>query len=111
MLAFQEMYQTEYADNAVSYTVNVPMQKHQQEAVLKDAYAQTPAPTPDYVQTVGDTLLAALPKLKGTTLMVNGSRPQAPYEKITKVEYDLAQFTLTSDGVDEDCATGACPVK
>jgi ribonucleoside-triphosphate reductase (thioredoxin) len=91
MLAFQAMYQQEYADNAVSYTVNVPPGLNQND--------------------LADALALWLPKLKGTTVMVDGSRPQAPYERINRGRYLLANAVLVADGVDEDCASGACPVR
>jgi ribonucleotide reductase alpha subunit len=92
MLAFQAMYQQCYADNAVSFTVNVP------EGVY----------TPQYVS---EHLLAWLPALKGTTIMPDGTRPQAPYERITQAEYEAATAKTVADGIDEECASGACPIR
>jgi ribonucleoside-triphosphate reductase (thioredoxin) len=91
MLAFQAMYQTAYADNAVSFTVNVP------EGLD--------------VETTAATIARWLPQLKGTTVMVDGSREQAPYTRITEAEYEAAAAKLVADGTDEDCASGACPVR
>lgn len=98
MLAFQALYQTHWADNAVSFTINIP------EGSTKRTV-------------LADTLQNWLPKLKGTTIMPDGTRPQAPYTRITEDEY-LKQATridewaaLIGDGVDEDCANGACPVR
>ena len=92
MLAFQAMYQTEYADNAVSFTVNFPEGKYE----FDEAAA---------------IIQSWLPVLKGTTLMPDGTRAQAPYERITAEEF--AQYAVTSveDSTDEDCTTGACPVR
>ncbi|MEU0674438.1 ribonucleoside-triphosphate reductase, adenosylcobalamin-dependent [Streptomyces sp. NPDC006172] len=92
MLAFQAMYQTEYADNAVSFTVNFPEGKYD-------------------VDQAAEIIKAWLPDLKGTTLMPDGTRAQAPYERITAEEF--AQYAVTSveDSTDEDCSTGACPVR
>lgn len=95
MLAFQRMYQQHWADNAVSYTVNVPEREV----------------TAEYVSEVADVLAYYLPDLKGTTIMVDGSRPQAPYTRITEAEYLAATVRAVADGVDEDCASGACPVR
>jgi ribonucleoside-triphosphate reductase len=92
MLQVQCMYQEHWADNAVSYTVNIP--------------AGT--------VTAGElaALLAEfLPDLKGTTVMVDESRPQAPYTRITAEQYTVAAAKLVEDGTDEDCASGACPVR
>ncbi|MEV1109900.1 ribonucleoside-triphosphate reductase, adenosylcobalamin-dependent [Micromonospora sp. NPDC049751] len=92
MLSFQAMYQTEYADNAVSFTANIKPGMDLDEAAA--------------------IIARWLPKLKGTTIMPdNGSRPQAPYEAITEAEYEAAQATLVADGIDEDCVKGACPVR
>jgi ribonucleoside-triphosphate reductase len=111
MLSFQALYQECWADNAVSFTVNVAPEAHQQEAMLADPEAPVLPPTPERVSEVAATLLPFLSRLKGTTLMVNGTRRQAPYEKITRAEYELAQAVMVADGTDENCATGACPVR
>jgi ribonucleoside-triphosphate reductase (thioredoxin) len=92
MLAFQAMYQTYYADNAVSFTVNVPegMDPH----------------------VTATTIQKWLPVLKGTTVMVDGTRPQAPFTRITEAEYDhRSLMRVESDGIDMDCASGACPIR
>ncbi|QBI99409.1 ribonucleotide reductase [Streptomyces phage Caelum] len=92
MLAFQAMYQECYADNAVSFTANFPEGKYT-------------------VEEVADIIARWLPDLKGTTLMPDGTRAQAPYERITEEEFDSYEVTSVEDGTDEDCATGACPVR
>ncbi|MGW0705057.1 ribonucleoside-triphosphate reductase, adenosylcobalamin-dependent [Streptomyces sp. NPDC002643] len=91
MLAFQAMYQAEYADNAVSFTANVP------EGLDLDDTA--------------DVIERWLPHLKGTTVMVDGTRPQAPYERITREEFDEYESYRVEDSTDEDCASGACPIR
>jgi ribonucleoside-diphosphate reductase alpha chain len=93
MLAFQAMYQNNYVDNAVSFTVNIPEGKHSVEETMA-------------------TLLDYLPQLKGTTIMVDGSRPQAPYERVSKMHYNyLSGPKSVEDSTDEDCATGSCPIR
>ncbi|MFI5863593.1 ribonucleoside-triphosphate reductase, adenosylcobalamin-dependent [Streptomyces sp. NPDC051546] len=92
MLAFQAMYQTEYADNAVSFTVNFPEGKYT-------------------VETAAKMIESWLPELKGTTLMPDGTRAQAPYERITEAAFNSYDLTSVEDGTDEDCTTGACPVR
>ncbi|MFF3793812.1 ribonucleoside-triphosphate reductase, adenosylcobalamin-dependent [Streptomyces sp. NPDC001981] len=92
MLNFQAMYQTEYADNAVSFTVNFPEGKYSTEEAA-------------------DIIQAFLPELKGTTLMPDGTREQAPYERLTAEQFAQYEVTSVEDGTDEDCATGACPVR
>jgi adenosylcobalamin-dependent ribonucleoside-triphosphate reductase len=91
MLRFQACYQENYADNAVSFTVNVKPDAH-------------PAK-------VSETILDYLPRLKGTTIMVDESRPQAPYTRITRAQYEQATRHTVEDAIDLDCATGACPIR
>jgi ribonucleoside-triphosphate reductase len=95
LIAVQRMYQEHYADNAVSYTMNV-----------KPGYAS--------VEWTMEVLKKNLPYLKGTTIMVDESRAQAPYERITESQY--YEMTTDVDGMvddsyDENCASGACPVR
>lgn len=94
MLAMQALYQRDYADNAVSFTANV----------------KPGSLTP---RILADTLEEYLPYLKGTTLMVDESRAQAPYERISEADFAAYDAFLRSvaDGIDEECATGACPVR
>ena len=93
MLAIQAFYQEVYADNAVSFTVNL-------------------SPGRYTAKEVGNTLKHYLPRLKGTTIMVDESRELAPYERISREQYDAATTkTFVADGVDEACANGACPVR
>jgi ribonucleoside-triphosphate reductase len=86
------MYQSCYADNAVSFTVNFPEGRYT-------------------VDEAAGIIRHYLPHLKGTTLMPDGTRQLAPYERISKADFELYQYTMVGDGVDEDCANGACPVK
>jgi ribonucleoside-triphosphate reductase (thioredoxin) len=90
LLAVQAMVQRHYATNAVSFTANVP------EGLDHD--------------TVAKTLQRWLPELKGTTLMVDASRPQSPYTRLTKEQYLAAADHGVGQAID-DCATGACPVR
>lgn len=93
MLEVQAMVQEVFADNAVSFTVNVS-----ENALPADELAEI--------------LEAFLPRLKGTTIFPDVSRPQAPYERITREEYEaLTGPKSIADSVDEDCASGACPVR
>lgn len=90
LLAVQAMYQECYADNAVSLTVNV-------KPGTLDA------------SRIKEMLRAYLPRLKGTTLMVDESRPQAPYERISEAEYRQASAS-TIGIVDATCIGDACPI-
>ena len=92
MLGMQAVYQSCWADNAVSYTANV------------DPNRYTAADVAEQLKTFGG-------QLKGATLFPEASMPQSPYERITKQEYELATAKAVSDGVDEECASGACPIR
>ncbi|ASU78511.1 ribonucleoside-triphosphate reductase, adenosylcobalamin-dependent [Actinopolyspora erythraea] len=92
MMSVQAMYQDNWANNAVSYTANIDTNEITQADVtsLMKLYRRS---------------------LKGLTIFPNKSRPQSPYEEITKEEYDAHHVHDISDGIDENCASGACPVK
>jgi ribonucleoside-triphosphate reductase (thioredoxin) len=91
MLAFQSMYQEFWADNAVSYTCNIP------EGTV----------SPEDLQGI---LKRYLPRLKGTTIMVNASREQAPYTRITEDQYLAATAKRIEDSADFECSSGACGI-
>lgn len=92
LLDVQAMYQTAWADNAVSFTVNVPKDKYSVEEVMA-------------------TLLPRLHKLKGTTMMVDESRELAPYERITAGAYYASEVQSEDASYSEECSNGACPVR
>jgi adenosylcobalamin-dependent ribonucleoside-triphosphate reductase len=92
MLKVQAMYQRYWADNAVSFTANVNPMTTDASAVFSD-------------------LMTYGVHLKGATVFPEMSMPQAPYERITKEEYEAYENGSVADGVDENCANGACPVK
>lgn len=93
LLAFQAMYQEHYADNAVSFTANV-------------------IPGSIDAEEITVNLTRWLPKLKGTTVFPDLSRPQAPYTRLTAEEFDAIEGPkMAADGTDESCSTGACPIK
>ncbi|MET9816911.1 ribonucleoside-triphosphate reductase, adenosylcobalamin-dependent [Streptomyces sp. NPDC006355] len=95
MLNVQRLYQKYWADQAVSYTVNVDPAKYTAEELA-------------------GVLAEYLPGLKGTTVFPEMSMPQSPYERISFEEYKVrAQevgIEVTDTGFDEQCASGACPV-
>lgn len=92
MLRVQECWQRHWADNAVSYTINVP-----------DGRVSA--------QELSEALAFFLPSLKGTTVMVDASRPQAPYTRITREQYEAAVAVTIEDSTDIECSSGLCPVK
>ncbi len=95
MLSVQALYQEHWADQAVSYTVNVD----------PNAYS---------VDDLVEALVPFLPRLKGTTVFPELSFEQPPYERITKEEYEELAAAVgieTADtSYDEICASGACPI-
>lgn len=95
MLEFQQMYQTFWADNAVSFTVNFPEGRY----TVAEASA---------------ILERYLSYLKGTTLMPDGTREQAPYEALTEEQYEILAgrtAVTVAESYDEQCASGACPIR
>jgi ribonucleoside-triphosphate reductase len=92
LLNMQELYQTFWADNAVSFTANIDPDKYDGEAIA-------------------NALKARAGKLKGSTVLPEGSWELAPYERMTKEEYEAYEYHEIADGVDENCATGACPIR
>lgn len=92
MLEFQALYQRNWADNAVSFTANL------------DGGNYT-------VEEIADTLKDYGGRLKGATVFPEASMPQAPYERITKEQFEAATAKTIADGVDEECASGACPIR
>ncbi|MYX26024.1 ribonucleoside-triphosphate reductase, adenosylcobalamin-dependent [Streptomyces sp. SID8381] len=95
MLRVQALYQTYWADQAVSYTASVDPEKYT-------------------VDDVARVLLDFMPRLKGSTIFPELSRAQAPYERISREQYEAEAAALgieTEDtGFDEICASGACPI-
>jgi len=92
MLRFQLAYQAWWANNAVSYTANI------------DPEVYTAAD-------IASALLTYGPGLKGATVFPELSRPQSPYERITREQYEAYANGEVADGVDENCVSGACPVR
>lgn len=92
MLEFQAFYQEHWADNAIAYTANIP----------------AGTVTPEELEVV---LAQYLPRLKGTTIMVDATREQAPYTRISHEAYTVALAKTQADAIDESCASGACPVR
>lgn len=95
MLNVQRLYQKYWADQAVSYTANVPADKYTAEELA-------------------ELLAEYLPDLKGVTVFPELSMPQSPYERVSFEEYkaraEEVGLEVTDTGFDEVCASGACPV-
>lgn len=91
MMEVQSLVQSAYADNAISFTVNLDPEQYTVDELM-------------------GFLAEYLPYLKGTTVFPDESRPQAPYERISEADFNLYQLTQVGEGVDEECITG-CPVR
>jgi ribonucleotide reductase alpha subunit len=95
MLNVQRLYQEYWADQAVSYTANVPAGEYSAEELA-------------------GLLAEYLPDLKGVTVFPEMSMPQSPYERVSFEEYkaraEEVGIEVTDTGFDEECASGACPV-
>lgn len=93
MLRVQQMYQKHWADNAVSFTANINPDRYSTEELVQ------------IITEFGGSL-------KGTTIFPERSRPQSPYERITREEFEgMTGPVSVADSVGEDCANGACPVR
>lgn len=90
-LAVQAMLQERYADNSISLTINFDAEKTSERQIMQ-------------------ALMKYGPKVKGTTLMPEMTRPQMPYERITREEFEETGIGKVGQG-DMTCATGACPVR
>lgn len=90
-LKVQAMLQDVYADNAISYTINLKVDQVSEE----EMEAQ---------------LFDVLPHLKGTTFFPEKSRKNAPIQPITKAAFDSYQGRKEISMVEEECR-GGCPIK
>ncbi|GGN40019.1 adenosylcobalamin-dependent ribonucleoside-triphosphate reductase [Actinoplanes campanulatus] len=93
-LATQAMFQQEYVDNAISYTCNID-----------------PGTDPAELDAA---LRKHMSRIKGTTVMPDDAtaRPQPPLERMSREEYERwSALAEAGEGYNEECATGACPVR
>ncbi len=91
-LGTQAMIQTHYADNAISFTVNMGEDDMPTEEAMERIYMEL------------------LPYLKGTTLFPEKSRKNAPYQKLTKAEWDAYGGRKETIQVEDECKNG-CPIR
>jgi ribonucleoside-triphosphate reductase len=90
-LEVQAMIQEVYANNSISFTINVPESKMPQTEQLVDA------------------VMERHHRLKGTTIFPDKSRQQSPYERLTEAEFEAWTGHKEITQIEEDCKTG-CPV-
>jgi ribonucleotide reductase alpha subunit len=116
MLAVQSMLQECYADNAVSFTVNLEPDAVQNERILQQVESGISnivigEASDSTVDEVAKTIIHYLPHLKGTTIMVDGGRPQAPFERISKEEFERSEFEKELGQGELECSVNGCPVR
>ena len=90
-LEVQALVQDIYANNAISFTINIPEARMPNE--------------PEMVKALGKVLY----RLKGTTVFPDKSRRNSPYERLTKDEFDAYTGPKEMTQVEEECK-GGCPI-
>lgn len=91
-LKVQQMIQRVYADNGVSYTINLKTSTMPNEEDMEA------------------TLFKALPTIKGTTIFPEFSREDAPFQKVSKEQWDAYAGRKEVSMVEVECKSG-CPSK
>ena len=91
-LKVQAMLQTHYADNAISYTVNLRPEDMGTEEEMEAA------------------LIKHMPTLKGTTVFPEKSRKNSPIQPLTKAQFDAYQGQKQVTQIEDECKNG-CPVR
>lgn len=91
-LKVQEMLQTYYADNSISYTINMQVETMPSEEEMEKL------------------LISALPNLKGTTVFPDKSRKNAPFQPLTREEFESYKGRKEITMVEDVCQNG-CPVE
>jgi ribonucleotide reductase alpha subunit len=91
-LRTQAMLQDCYADNAISFTINMPEDKMPSEEEMERLFIE------------------ALPFIKGTTFFPEKSRKNAPYQKLSKEEWDAYTGRKEVVQVEDECK-GGCPIR
>jgi len=91
-LKVQKMFQDVWANNAISFTVNLSQATMPSEEVMEAA------------------LVEHLPYLKGTTVFPPMTRKNTPIQPISKAEWDAYTGRKETTQVEDECK-GACPVK
>lgn len=102
LLRFQAAVQKYYVDNAISCTINVPENISANERL-----------------DLRRNIKKYLPELKGITVFPEGSRPQSPIEKLSKIQYETLIaiqdnqpiHSGTTEILEEECLGGSCPVR
>lgn len=91
-LQVQSMLQDVWANNGISYTINLPADSMPSELEMEG------------------TLMKFHNRIKGTTIFPDKSRKNAPLQRLTKQEFDAYTGKKEVTTVEVECV-GACPVK
>ena len=92
-LKVQAMVQECFADNAISFTINLEPESMPTEEEMEHA------------------LISNLKRLKGTTVFPNKSRRNNPIQPVTKAQFDSYSGPKEIAQIEDECKGGACPVK
>jgi len=77
-------------------------------AASKSGYNSALAP---FIEQASEAIAEALPGLRGVTLMVDGTRSQAPFERITADQYAAWEGPKQGTAqVEQLCLNGACGI-
>jgi adenosylcobalamin-dependent ribonucleoside-triphosphate reductase len=90
-LNVQKMFQEFYADNAISFTINMLPEKMPSEEDMERM------------------LIEALPNLKGTTVFPEKSRKNSPIQPVTKAQFEAYTGRKETIQVESECKNGSCP--
>lgn len=91
-LATQAMLQEHYADNAISFTINLRPEDMPPEEEMERL------------------LMEYLPRIKGTTVFPEKSRKNSPIQPLTKEQFDAHLGPKQVTAIEVECV-GGCPVK
>lgn len=91
-LNVQAMLQDHWANNAISFTINLSQETMPDEETMEAA------------------LIEVLPRLKGTTVFAPVTRKNVPIQPITKAQFEAHQGRKEVTMLEDECR-GACPVK
>ena len=92
-LKIQAMVQETFADNAISFTINLEPDSMPTEEEMELA------------------LVSNLKILKGTTVFPNKSRRNNPIQPVTKAQFDAYIGPKEIAQIEDECKGGACPVR
>ena len=87
------MVQETFADNAISFTINLEPDSMPTEEEMELA------------------LVSNLKRLKGTTVFPNKSRRNNPIQPVTKAQFDAYIGPKEIAQIEDECKGGACPVR